>query len=149
MVTYYRLFRLHTNFKTDNYLYPYDSQMPQIKIQSIDYAEHIVKLTTKHMNALNGVDIAASDVWKNETILSKDTILHENFIGNSEWTWTGYSYHVKPVTSVSRNGQKFSKLIIDIHLQRNQPFYTLTLFVPILVLTILSPLGLILPGQSN
>ena len=149
MVQSYRLFRLHTNFATSNYLYPYDSQTPQIKLQSVDYADDIIKITTKHMNALNGVHTSASHVFKNQTILSQETILHENYISNSEWDWHGYSYRVVPVTSVSRNGQKFSKLIIDLNLQRNQPFYTLTLFVPILVLTILSPIGLILPGPFN
>ena len=147
MVQTYRLFRLHSNFATSNYLYPYDSQTPQIKLQSVDYADDVIKITTKHMNALNGVHTSASHVFQNQTILSQETILHENYISNSEWDWHGYSYQVIPVTSVSRNGQKFSKLIIDLNLKRNQPFYTLTLFVPILVLTILSPIGLILPGS--
>ena len=31
-------------------------------------------------------------------------------------------------------------------MQRTDPFYTMTLFLPILMLTILSPVGLILPG---
>ena len=44
---------------------------------------------------------------------------------------------------------KFLKLIIQIQVKRNQPFYTLTLFVPILLLTMLSPIGLILPGNTT
>ena len=34
-------------------------------------------------------------------------------------------------------------------MQRNAPFFTLTLFVPILLLTVLAPVGLILPGYNN
>ena len=42
---------------------------------------------------------------------------------------------------------KISKFVIDFNLRRNQPFYSLTLFIPILVLTLLSPIGLLLPGK--
>ena len=34
-------------------------------------------------------------------------------------------------------------------MQRNEPFYTLTLFLPILILTVLAPIGLILPGRRH
>ena len=34
-------------------------------------------------------------------------------------------------------------------MQRNEPFYTLTLFLPILILTVLAPIGLILPGKGH
>ena len=33
-------------------------------------------------------------------------------------------------------------------MQRNSPFFTLTVFVPILLLTVLAPVGLILPGNK-
>ena len=42
---------------------------------------------------------------------------------------------------------KIAKFVIDFDLRRNQPFYSLTLFIPILVLTLLSPIGLLLPGE--
>ena len=32
-------------------------------------------------------------------------------------------------------------------MQRTEPFYTMTLFLPILMLTILAPVGLILPSK--
>ena len=74
---------------------------------------------------------------------------HENFISNSEWNWKSYSYSVKTVKSVVRNNLEFSQLVINLHMQRNEPFYSLTLFVPILILTVLAPIGLILPGEIN
>ena len=63
-VRQYRLFRLHVNFGTNNYLYPYDAQVPQIKLQSIDYAEDIIKLTAKQLNTLNGLNAARTKVGK-------------------------------------------------------------------------------------
>ena len=74
---------------------------------------------------------------------------HENFIPNSEWNWKSYSYYVEPVTSLVRNNLQFSQLVITFEMQRNDPFYTLSLFVPILLLTVLAPVGLILPGYNN
>ena len=44
---------------------------------------------------------------------------------------------------------KILKFTIDFNLRRNQPFYSLTLFIPILVLTLLSPIGLLLPGKTQ
>ena len=42
---------------------------------------------------------------------------------------------------------EFATLEITLVLKRNDPYYTLTWFVPIMVLTFLTPIGLILPGQ--
>ena len=108
-VRQYRLFRLHVNFGTNNYLYPYDKQIPQIKLQSTDYAEEIIKLTAKQLNTLNGVDPGRTNVTKTETTLSSATVQHENYISNSEWDWQSYNYEISPVTSVVRNGVKFSQ----------------------------------------
>ena len=42
---------------------------------------------------------------------------------------------------------EFATLEITLVLKRNDPYYTLTWFVPIMVLTFLTPIGLILPGK--
>ena len=63
-VRQYRLFRLHVNLETNNYLYPYDSQVPQIKLQSIDYGIDVVKITAKQLNKLNGLDASRVKVGK-------------------------------------------------------------------------------------
>ena len=47
------------------------------------------------------------------------------------------------------NQKTFSQLSIRLALKRQEPYYTLTLFVPILVMTLLAPIGLILPGESK
>ena len=85
------------------------------------------------------------DVAKMLTILEK----HENFVSNSEWDWKNYSYRIENVTSLVRNGLTFSQLILDFEVKRNEPFYAMTLFVPMLILTSLAPVGLILPGKST
>ena len=59
-----------------------------------------------------------------------------------------YSYSVQPVTSLVRNNLQFSQLVVTFDMQRNSPFFTLTVFVPILLLTVLAPVGLILPGYK-
>ena len=56
---------------------------------------------------------------------------------------------VKTVTSVVRNNLDFSQIVVTFNMQRNEPFYTLTLFLPILILTVLAPIGLILPGRNH
>ena len=52
----YRLFRAHVNFGTDSMLYPYDTQQPSLKLQSLDYGDDIIHLSTKTINNLNGLD---------------------------------------------------------------------------------------------
>ena len=57
-------------------------------------------------------------------------------------------------TSISKKSfERFSNdiptLVITLILKRNHPFYTITFLIPIILLTILSPIGLILPGMFN
>ena len=69
-------------------------------------------------------------------------------MNNNEWRL--FAYKVDIGTQKSFIDQKrFSILTISLAVQRNRPFYELTLFVPILVMTLLSPLGLILPGKDS
>ena len=56
---------------------------------------------------------------------------------------------VTTVTSAVRNNLDFSQIVVVFNMQRNEPFYTLTLFLPILILTVLAPIGLILPGKGH
>ena len=77
-----------------------------------------------------------------------ETIKHDQWSSNSEWLMLGYSYHVESVTSML-NKKHFSTLHISFTLRRNDAYYFFTMFIPILVLTLLSPLGLILPVDSG
>ena len=55
-VRQYRLFRAHVNFGTDSLLYPYDTQRPSLKFQSLDYGDDTIHISTKTLNNLNGFD---------------------------------------------------------------------------------------------
>ena len=52
-VRQYRLFRAKVSFGTDSMLYPYDTQTPSLKLQSLDYGEDVIRITTKTLNNLN------------------------------------------------------------------------------------------------
>ena len=70
---------------------------------------------------------------------------HELYMGNAEWHLIGYKYTVESLDSAVRDS--FSCMKVSLGLKRNSSYYSLTLFVPIMVLTILTPVGLILPGK--
>ena len=38
---------MHVNFATNSKLYPYDTQLPSIKLQSLDYGGDLISLTVK------------------------------------------------------------------------------------------------------
>ena len=60
-VRQYRLFRAHVNFGTDSKFYPYDTQRPTLKLQSLDYGKNEISLTTKVLNNLNKINPEALD----------------------------------------------------------------------------------------
>ena len=55
-VRQYRLIRAHVNFGTDSRFYPYDTQVPILKLRSLDYGNNEIILTTKILNNLNQVN---------------------------------------------------------------------------------------------
>ena len=77
------------------------------------------------------------------------TIKYEHFIANSEWELITYGYELSSVGSVAKPNTIKSILSLDIVVRRNEAFYTLTLFIPIFILTILSTVGLLLPVESG
>lgn len=79
-VRQYRLFRAHVNFGTDSMLYPYDSQMPSLKLQSLDHGKNEVILNTKTLNNLNKLNpgqLNVSDV--RDVSYVQERFLHLNF----------------------------------------------------------------------
>ena len=50
------MFRAHVSFGTDSMLYPYDTQKPSLKLQSVDYGDDTIHISTKTLNNLNGFD---------------------------------------------------------------------------------------------
>ena len=61
-VKQYRLIRAHVNFGTDSKFYPYDTQMPILKLRSLDYGKNEITLTFKNLNKLNQRNLTTSEV---------------------------------------------------------------------------------------
>ena len=76
------------------------------------------------------------------------TVQHDQYMSNSEWVFLGYKYEVESVSSLL-NKKHFSMLRINFAVRRNEPYYSITMFIPILVMTLLAPLGLILPVEAG
>ena len=76
------------------------------------------------------------------------TVKHEQYTESAEWQLLGYKYNVQEVTSLL-NKKKFSSLHVNFMLKRNVPYYSLTMFIPILVMTLLAPIGLVLPVDAG
>ena len=136
---------MRTTFNTAIMHYPYDIQHPILNISSHDNPEGSLKLTLSTWNSLNGYPTNTQALDYGEPSL--DTILHERFLDNSEWSFLGYNYQIAKTQSLLHQNKEFSTIMIEFELRRNNPFYTLTLFFPIFILTLLSPIGLILPGK--
>ena len=64
-VRQYRLFRAKVSFGTDSMLYPYDTQTPSLKFQSLDYGDDVIRITTKTLNNLNEKNPEWSHEFKN------------------------------------------------------------------------------------
>ena len=43
-------------------LYPYDSQTPSLKLQSLDHGKNEISLSTKTLNSLNNVNVNKTNV---------------------------------------------------------------------------------------
>ena len=160
-VTWNRIVRLRSNFGPAIANYPYDRQLPVLKVSSLDNSASTLKLTTTYWNQLHRIALSATECNKstidkdgkpvsfykeNDINLTFPYVQHERYMSNSEWDWYEYDYAITNDNSLIKNNKAFSTLGIHMKLKRNHPFYSLTLFVPMIVLTLLSPIGLILPG---
>jgi len=164
MVKWTRLIRVRVSFGTNIGNYPYDHQATEIKIASLDNTIDLVKIVTAQWNGLHNVRANITNV--NTTTIDKDGqevnyrkendlnlefpfVQHERFGPNSEWNWYSYSYAITNDKSLTKNNQAYSTLTLRMKLKRNHEFFTLTLFVPILILTLISTVGLILPVECG
>ena len=75
-------------------------------------------------------------------------IKHYEYEDNSEWNFLAYKFSIDGKTSLI-NQKKFSTLTVRLGVQRHLPYYWMTMFVPILVMTIIAPCGLLLPGNLS
>ena len=64
---------------------------------------------------------------------------------DSGWSLIGVKVTNDPLSDVVSKAN-YSTVTVNLAFKRNHQYYTLTLIVPIIVLTILTPIGLFLPG---
>ena len=107
--------------------------------------EDKLKLTEKERKTANN-----NGDWYDikQTKKSKLAIQYKYHNENTEWEF--FAFKVEETMLEDRVAEKnYSTIVIKFGFQRNSPYYTMTLIIPILVLTLLAPLGLILPGKAN
>ena len=75
-------------------------------------------------------------------------IHYKYFDENTEWKFLAYKFATKEIIDVA-SGRNFSAIEVKLAFRRNDPFYTMTLILPIIMLTLMVPLGLILPVDSG
>ena len=113
-VRQYRLFRAHVNFGTDSMLYPYDTQTPSLKFQSLDYGGNTIHISTKTLNNLNGFDPKLLSVEGLESL--------SNIQGRSDnyemlYLIAYYMLHISYMTS-AHIGYRFDMLCDKAHTTR-------------------------------
>ena len=118
-------------------------------MSSTDYSNEKVKLTYHHWESELETE-KAIDGWfdQSKTEKSHKAIKYKYYNGNTEWEFFAFKIESSDLEDIV--GRKsYSTLSIKFGFQRNSPYYTMTLIIPILVLTLLAPIGLILPGYIS
>ena len=75
-----------------------------------------------------------------------DAIKYKYYNGNTEWNFFAYKV-VKSELNDWVGAANYSTITVKFAFERNSPYYTLTLIIPIVTLTLLAPIGLIIPGK--
>ena len=119
-------------------------------LSTVDYANDQVWLLSNIIN----------DVWQTYKM---DLIKYKYYNSNSEWELFAYMFddldvidEVYKAYLPSNNDsslenhvyytEKYTTVVYRFGFQRNSAYFTMTLIIPILALTVLGPIGLILPG---
>ena len=130
--------------------YPYDVQFANIILSSADYSSEKVKLTVHHWVGETESQLTnKTGGWYEEstTKRSLDAIKYKYYNGNTEWNF--FAYKIETGTLRDMVSKKdYSAIDVKFGFQRNHPYYTMTLIIPIITLTLLAPLGLIIPGKK-
>ena len=140
-----RHFRFKADIDVDISDYPADYQNAVIKLASLENNKDMVVLSTHRWNLLNGLDRNAKEALNIKNI---KPVWNPFYDDNNEWSFESYSYRQSLVTDIiGRN--EFSILEVELTCRRNIGFYSMTLFIPVFLLTLLAPIGLILPADSG
>ena len=126
----------------------------ELILTSIDYSSEKVNLTYGDWEKKLNLSIAEqqtaekiNDGWYDleKTKKSAKAITYKYYNENTEWKL--FAFKVEHTQLEDFVGEKnYSTIKIKFGFQRNSHYYTMTLIVPIMVLTLLAPIGLIIPG---
>ena len=126
------------------------------------YIETIEQTCLKHVElVLSSVDYSTENVNLIPNILIDEweyyelrNIKYKFYNGNSEWELFAYKVLDHELWDYQLNNtfeiydeQMYSSIIYKFGFQRKPTYFTMTLIIPILALTLLAPVGLILPGK--
>ena len=149
-VIYSRAYRMRSMMSSSLNTYPYDKQFANIILSSADYSSEKVKLTVHHwMNKTDFNFTSETNGWYYESVTKKslDAIKYKYYNGNNEWEFFAYKIEVGTLTDNVLN-KDYSAIDVKFGFERNSPYYTMTLIIPIITLSLLAPLGLIIPGKN-
>ena len=87
--------------------------------------------------------------WYDVDEIKKSHVAIKYKYHNENTEWEFFAFKIEKTHLEDQVAEKnYSTIVIKFGFQRNSPYYTMTLIIPILVLTLLAPLGLILPGKT-
>ena len=112
-------------------------------ISTRDYSNN--RLSVKSSDWLAKVFKSTPNKWMT-TAEQIRKIEYKYYNGSPGWELIGIKVCDSNTTD-EVTGDKFSTVTVKLAFRRNHQFYSLTLIIPIIMLTILTPLGLILPGE--
>ena len=115
-------------------------------LSSSDYSSEKVNLNFSHW--ISDIEPQKAHYgWydANKTPKSLKAIKYKYYSGNTEWEFFAYKIE-NDILYDHVVKKKYSTINIKFGFQRHSTYYTMTLIIPIVALTLLAPIGLILPG---
>ena len=149
-VRFVRSFRIRSSMSPSIGSYPYDVQVASLILASGDYSTEKLNLTTDYWteyvhNVTGGGRLDSGWLTSKRAM----EIIHYKYVDqNTEWQFLAYKFSTKELIDVV-SGRNFSAIEVKLAFRRNDPFYTMTLILPIIMLTLMVPLGLIMPIDSG
>lgn len=95
--------------------------------------------------------LTLNDGWMTNDKL-KETMQYQYFNDNTEWNFYGFKIDLIDLRGDDKSTGKYvntSTVNVKLAFKRHHPFYSLSLIVPIMMLVVLSPLGLLLPADTG
>ena len=124
-------------------------QHAELILSSTDYSDKRVRLVTKKWQKAAGN--SSENGWFEENEDQKDSMQAVKFdYYNDNTEWNLFAYKIETSTRHDPVGQaNYSTVYFRFGFERNASYYDLTLLIPIIALTLLAPIGLIIPGTKR